>query len=471
MDGITRRHFFGVNSTGVGLAALLSLLPKGSRAETHGGLPGLPHFPPKAKRIIYLFQSGGPSQMELFDYKPRLTEFQGTDLPESIRGGQRLTGMSASQSTFPVVPSKFAFRQHGQSGAWVSELLPETAKIADRLTFIKSVNTEEINHDPAVTMAQTGFRLGGRPSMGAWVSYGIGCETSDLPAFVVMISNSGGGQPLYDRLWGSGFLPSQYQGVKFRSSGDPVLYLSNPKGFSADNRRDFLNALGDLNRMTGAEFGDPETAARIAQYEMAFRMQSSVPELSDISKEPPHTFELYGDDARKPGTFAANCLLARRLAERGVRFIQLYHRDWDHHGNLPVDLPKRCKDVDRASAGLILDLEQRGMLQDTLVVWGGEFGRTVYCQGRLTATDYGRDHHGRCFTMWTAGGGMKPGASIGQTDDYGYNVTQDPVHVHDLQATLLHCLGIDHLKLTFKFQGRDFRLTDIGGKVVRTILA
>jgi hypothetical protein len=319
-------------------------------------------------------------------------------------------------------------------------------------------------------MAQTGFRLGGRPSLGAWVSYGIGCETEDLPAFCVMISNSGGGQPLYDRLWGAGFLPSQYQGVKFRSSGDPVLYLSNPKGFTADNRRQFLDSLGELNRMTSAEFGDPETNARVAQYEMAFRMQTSVPELTDISKEPANTFDLYGDDARKPGTFAANCLLARRLAERGVRFIQLYHRDWDHHGNLPADLPKRCKDVDRASAGLILDLEQRGMLDDTLVVWGGEFGRTVYCQGRLTATDYGRDHHGRCFTMWAAGGGMKPGITVGETDDYGYNITKDPIHVHDLQATILHCLGIDHLRLTHKFQGREFRLTDVDGQVVKAIL-
>jgi hypothetical protein len=319
-------------------------------------------------------------------------------------------------------------------------------------------------------MAQTGFRLGGRPSLGAWVNYGIGCETEDLPAFCVMISNSGGGQPLYDRLWGAGFLPSQYQGVKFRSSGDPVLYLSDPKGFTADNRRRFLDSLGEMNRLTAAEFGDPETNARVAQYEMAFRMQSSVPELTDISKEPAHTFELYGEDARKPGTFAANCLLARRLAERGVRFIQLYHRDWDHHGNLPADLPKRCKDVDQASAGLLLDLEQRGMLDDTLVVWGGEFGRTVYCQGRLTATDYGRDHHGRCFTMWTAGGGMKPGVTIGETDDYGYNVTKDPVHVHDLQATILHCLGIDHLRLTYKFQGREFRLTDVGGNVVKAAL-
>ncbi|HMC58838.1 MAG TPA: DUF1501 domain-containing protein, partial [Candidatus Solibacter sp.] len=313
--------------------------------------------------------------------------------------------------------------------------------------------------------------LGGRPSMGAWAAYGIGCQTEDLPAFCVMISNSGGGQPLYDRLWGNGFLPSQYQGVKFRSVGDPVLYLSNPRGFNADNRRQFLNALGELNQMTSAEFGDPETAARVSQYEMAFRMQTSVPELTDISKEPAHIFELYGEDARKPGTFAANCLLARRLAERGVRFIQLYHRDWDHHGNLPQDLPKRCKDVDQASAGLILDLQQRGMLDDTLVIWGGEFGRTVYCQGRLTATDYGRDHHGRCFTMWLSGGGMKPGITLGETDDYGYNITKDPVHVHDLQATILKCLGIDHLRLTYKFQGREFRLTDVDGKVVKALLA
>jgi hypothetical protein len=470
---MTRRHFFGINSTGVGVAALASLLNRDLRGagRVQHGIPGLPHFPPKAKRVIYLFQSGGPSQMELFDYKPRLKEFQGTDLPESIRGGQRLTGMSASQSTFPVVPSKFAFAQRGKSGAWVSELLPFTAAIADKLTFIKTVNTEEINHDPAVTMLQTGFRLGGRPSMGAWVSYGIGCETDDLPAFCVMISNSGGGQPLYDRLWGSAFLPSRYQGVKFRSAGDPVLFLSNPPGFSADNRRRFLDALGQLNQETFDEFGDPETSARVEQYEMAFRMQTSVPELTDISKEPAHTFELYGDDAKKPGTFAANCLLARRLAERGVRFIQLYHRDWDHHGQLPENLPKRCKDVDRASAGLIQDLEQRGMLEDTLVIWGGEFGRTVYCQGRLTATDYGRDHHGRCFTVWMAGGGMKPGIALGETDDYCYNVVKDPVHVHDLQATILHALGIDHKRLTYRFQGRDFRLTDVAGNVVEPVLA
>jgi hypothetical protein len=431
---------------------------------------GAPNFAPKAKRVIYLFQSGGPSQIELFDYKPRLVEFQNTDLPESIRGGQRLTGMSASQSTFPVVPSKFVLSQRGQSGAWVSELLPYTAKIADRLTFIKTVNTEEINHDPAVTMAQTGFRLGGRPSMGSWISYGLGAETQDLPAFCVMISNSGGGQPLYDRLWGSGFLPSRYQGVKFRSSGDPVLYLSNPDGFTGQNRRTYLDALGELNKTSFEEFGDPEITARTAQYEMAFRMQTSVPELTDTSKEPAGTFDLYGEDARKPGTFAANCLLARRLAERGVRFIQLYHRDWDHHGKLPADLPKRCKDVDQASAALVTDLAQRGMLEDTLVVWGGEFGRTVYCQGHLTATDYGRDHHGRCFTMWMAGGGMKAGLTFGETDDYCYNVVKDPVHVHDLQATILYCLGIDHKRLTYRFQGRDFRLTDVGGEVVRQVL-
>jgi len=457
---MTRRFFSGL--------ALASLL-KGERQQQ--GLPGLPHFTPKAKRVIYLFQSGGPSQIELFDHKPRLLDFQGQDLPESIRNGQRLTGMSASQSSFPVVPSKFAMGQRGQSGAWVGDLLPYTAKIADRLTFIKTVNTEEINHDPAVTMCQTGFRLGGRPSMGAWISYGIGAETEDLPAFCVMISTNGGGQPLYDRLWGSSFLPSRFQGVKFRSGADPVLYLSNPPGLTSERRRTFLDALAELNKTSLDEFGDPEISARISQYEMAFRMQGSVPELTDLSKEPAHTFELYGEDAKKPGTFAANCLLARRLAERGVRFIQLYHRDWDHHAELPENLPKRCKDVDQASAALITDLAQRGMLDDTLVIWGGEFGRTVYCQGHLTATDYGRDHHGRCFTMWLAGGGMKPGLTFGETDDYSYNIVKDPVHVHDLQATILHCLGIDHKRLTYRFQGRDFRLTDVGGQVVEKVLA
>jgi hypothetical protein len=476
---LTRRHFFGRSATGIGMAALAGLLGQELRGETapgtkaQGGLPGLPHFAPKAKRVIYLFQSGGPSQMELFDYKPRLEAFQGQDLPETVRMGQRLTGMSASQSSFPVVPSKFHFAQHGNSGAWVSELLPHIAHTSDQLTFIKGLHTEAINHDPAVTFIQTGSQISGRPSIGAWLAYGIGCETQDLPAFVVMISpGSGtGGQPLYDRLWGSGFLPSRYQGVKFRSVGDPVLYLSNPSGFDASDRRRFLNALDKLNQINLQGFGDPEIATRISQYEMAFRMQTSVPELTDLSKEPPHVFELYGEDAKRPGTFAANCLLARRLAERGVRFIQLFHRDWDHHGNLPKDLPKRCKEVDQASAALVQDLKERGMLDETLVIWGGEFGRTVYCQGRLTPTDYGRDHHPRCFTIWMAGGGIKPGVTLGETDDYCYNITKDPVHVFDLQATILHCLGIDHTRLTYKFQGRHFRLTDIAGNVVKSVLA
>jgi hypothetical protein len=423
--------------------------------------------------VIYLFQSGGPSQMELFDYKPRLKEFQGIDLPETVRMGQRLTGMSATQASFPVVPSKFSFAQHGQSGAWVSELMPHTAKIADQLTFIKSMHTEAINHDPAVTFLMTGSQIAGRPSMGSWLSYGLGAETSDLPAFVVMISpgQGGGGQPLYDRLWGSGFLPSRYQGAKFRSVGDPVLYLSNPAGFDSTDRRKYLDALGELNQQKLAQVGDPEISTRIAQYEMAFRMQTSVPELTDLSKEPESVFEMYGPDARKPGTFAANALLARRLAERGVRFIQLYHRDWDHHGGLPAGLPKRCKETDQPAAALIQDLKQRGMLEDTLVIWGGEFGRTVYCQGRLTKDDYGRDHHPRCFTMWMAGGGAKPGLTYGETDDYGYNVVRDPVHVHDFQATMLHCLGIDHTKLTFQYMGRWFRLTDVHGHVVKQVLS
>jgi hypothetical protein len=469
MNAITRRHFFGRAATGVGAAALLSLADD---AQAKDGLPGLPHFPARAKRVIYLFQSGGPSQMELFDYKPRLKEFQGTDLPESIRQGQRLTNMSSAQLSFPVVPSKFSFAQHGQTGAWVSELMPHTAKVVDELTFVKSTYTEAINHDPAVTFLQTGSQIAGRPSMGSWVVYGLGSETQDLPAFVVMISpgGGGGGQPLFDRLWGAGFLPSRYQGVKFRSVGDPVLFLSNPEGFGGEQRRDYLDALAKLNQGALEEFGDPETATRIAQYEMAFRMQSSVPELVDLSKESAATIESYGPDARKPGTYAYNCLLARRLAERGVRFIQLYHRDWDHHGGLPKGLPKLCRETDQPTAALIADLKQRGMLDDTLVVWGGEFGRTVYCQGRLTADDYGRDHHPRCFTVWMAGGGIKPGLTIGATDDYGYNVTDRPVHVFDLQATILHCLGIDHTRLTFKFKGRHFRLTDVAGDVVKEMV-
>ena len=467
---LTRRHL--LTQSVPGIAALATLLQRDAQATTATGLPGFPNFPPTARRIIYLFQSGAPSQMELFDYKPKLVDLQGTELPDSIRQGQRLTGMSSQQASFPVVPSRFKFARHGKSGAWVSELLPHTAKIVDELTIVKSVHTEAINHDPAVTMMQTGAQLGGRPSFGAWVSYGIGAETENLPAFVVMISpgSGGGGQPLFDRLWGSAFLPSKYQGVKFRSVGDPVLYLSDPQGFTRDDRRAFLDSLDKLNQLTADATGDPEVSTRISQYEMAFRMQASVPELTDLSKEPQSVLDLYGPDVKKPGTYAANCLLARRLAERGVRFIQLYHRDWDHHAHLPQGLPARCKDTDQASAALITDLKQRGMLDDTLVIWGGEFGRTVYCQGRLTKDDYGRDHHPRCFTMWMAGGGMKPGVNLGATDDFCYNITEDPVHVHDMQATFLHCLGIDHTRLTYKFQGRHFRLTDVEGNVIKEIL-
>src|SRR5689334_1209178 len=475
---LTRRHFFSRSSTGIGMAALAGLLSGDLRAsgeaQPAAGLAGLPHFPPKARRVTYLFQSGAPSQMELFDYKPRLAEFRGSELPDSIRMGQRLTGMTATQTSFPVAPSLFKFAQHGNSGAWVSELLPHTAKVADQLSFIKSMHTEAINHDPAVTFFQTGAQLAGRPSIGAWLSYGLGSENKDLPAFVVMISQGSGNpndQPLYDRLWGSGFLPTRYQGVKFRAVGDPVLYLSNPDGLTAAGRRRFLDDLAKLNRMQLQETGDPEVATRIAQYEMAYRMQTSVPELTDVSKEPKHVFDLYGPDARKPGTFAANCLLARRLAERGVRFIQLFHRGWDQHTNLPKQIVGQCRDTDQPAAALVTDLKRRGLLDDTLVVWRGEFGRTVYCQGTLTADDYGRDHHPRCFTVWLAGGGIKGGTTYGETDEFSYNVVKDPVHVHDLHATLLHCLGIDHKRLTYRFQGRDFRLTDVHGNVVKPLLA
>lgn len=457
---LSRRVFLGGAATGIlGRSALAAL-------------PGLPHHKASAKRVIFLFQSGGPSQIESFDPKPRIASLYKQDLPESVRMGQRLTSMSASQSSFPMVPSKFSFQQHGQSGAWVSELFPHTAKIVDELCFIKSMHTEQINHDPAVTFFQTGFQIAGRPSIGAWINYGLGSESQDLPGFVVMISpgQGTGGQPLYDRLWGAGFLPSKFQGVKFRSVGDPVLYLKDPENFKRTDRRAWLDALSALNQRKLDQSGDPETAARIAQYEMAFRMQASVPELTDLSKEPSSTFALYGEDARKPGTFASNCLLARRLAERGVRFIQLFHRDWDHHGGLPKGMPARAKETDQASAALVTDLKQRGMLDDTLVVWGGEFGRTVYCQGRLTDTDYGRDHHPRCFTMWLAGGGVNPGMAMGATDDFSYNITEDPVSVHDLQATILHTLGIDHKRLTFKYQGRHFRLTDVHGELVTKVL-
>ena len=469
---LTRRSFFGRSAGGIGAAALASLLSDDGRASE--ALAGLPHHKATAKRVIYLFQSGAPSQMDLFDWKPKLAELRGTPLPDSIRKGQRLTGMTATQDSFPVAPSKYKFAQHGKSGAWVSDLLPHTAKVADQLTFIKSMHTEAINHDPAITFFQTGAQIAGRPSIGSWISYGLGSMSKDLPAFVVLVSQGSGNpndQPLYDRLWGSGFLPTKFQGVKFRSVGEPVLYLSNPDGIDDKARRRFLDDLAKLNQLKLEEAGDPEIATRIAQYEMAYRMQTSVPELTDVSKEPAHVFEMYGPDAKKPGTYAANCLLARRLAERGVRFIQLFHRGWDQHTNLPKQITGQCRDVDQPSAALVQDLKQRGLLDDTLIVWGGEFGRTVYCQGTLTADDYGRDHHPRCFTVWLTGGGVKPGVTHGETDDYSYNITKDPVHVHDLHATILHCLGIDHTKLTFKFQGRYFRLTDVHGEIVRDVLA
>jgi hypothetical protein len=469
----TRRQFFGRAATGIGAAALSALLGKDLHAagtKQPLGLPGLPHHAPTAKRVIYLFMSGGPSQMEMFDYKPALKRYRGQDLPDSIRKGQRLTGMTSTQTRFPVVESQFAFAQHGQSGAWVSELLPHTAKVVDDVCIIKSMQTDAINHDPAVTFFQTGSQIAGRPSMGAWATYGLGSECEDLPGFVVLLTRGASGQPLYDRLWGSGFLPTHYQGVKFRSVGDPVLYLSNPPGLDRQQRRRYLDALNAINRMALDESGEPEIATRIAQYEMAYRMQTSVPDLTDLSDEPEETFRLYGEDARTPGTFAANCLLARRLAERDVRFIQLYHRDWDHHNGLPGGIQKQSKATDQASAALVMDLKRRGLLDDTLVIWGGEFGRTVYCQGRLTDDDYGRDHHPRCFSLWLAGGGVKPGIELGETDDYSYNVVADPVHVHDLQATILHAMGVDHTKLTYRFQGRAFRLTDVHGNVVKSIL-
>jgi hypothetical protein len=472
---LTRRHFLQSSTVGVGAAALADLLhgdlpAAESKQGNQPGVPGFPNFPGKAKRVIYLFQSGAPSQLDLFDYKPKLAGLRETELPDSIRRGQRLTGMTKDQESFPVAPTRFKFAQHGRSGAWLSDLLPHTAEIADDLCFIKSLHTEAINHDPAITFIQTGAQLAGRPSMGAWLSYGLGSENRDLPAFVAMVSGSGG-QPLYDRLWGSGFLPTRYQGVKFRSLGDPVLFLSNPPGISSPVRRRFLDDLARLNDLNYQQVGDPEIVTRVAQYELAYRMQTSVPDLTDISKEPEHVFDLYGQDARKPGTFAFNCLLARRLAERGVRFVQLFHRGWDQHAQLPEKIGDQCRATDQASAALLKDLKRTGLLKDTLVVWGGEFGRTVYCQGKLTAEDYGRDHHPRCFTVWLAGAGIKPGVTYGATDDFSYNITQDPVHVHDLNATIMHCLGINHAQLTFKFQGRHHRLTDVHGQPVSQILA
>ncbi|MEX2579193.1 MAG: DUF1501 domain-containing protein [Verrucomicrobiales bacterium] len=469
LHAATRRRFLTQSAAGLGGAAFGSLLGAGTGHAASLPNSSFPSFRPKAKRVIYLFQSGGPSQMDLFDYKPHLDNVHGQEVPDSVFKGQRLTGMTAGQASFPTARSTFDFRQHGQSGAWISEAMPHLAKVADDITFVKSLYTEAINHDPAITFLLTGFQIAGRPSMGAWLSYGLGNENENLPSFVAMLS--GGGQPLYDRLWGPGFLPSKHQGVRFRSGRDPVLYLNDPEGMSPKIRRETLDDIGALNRLRHAEVGDPEIETRIAQYEMAFRMQSSVPELTDLSDEPESTFALYGEDARKPGTYAYNVLMARRLAERGTRFTQVFHRGWDQHGNLPGGLAKQCRATDQASTALIQDLKLRGLLDDTLVIWGGEFGRTVYCQGDLGPKNYGRDHHPRCFTVWMAGGGIKPGLTHGATDEFSYNVTEKPVSVHDFHATIMHLLGIDHEKLTFKFQGRHFRLTDVHGDVVEDILA
>ena len=473
-QALTRRTFLQRAAGGIGLAALGSLLNENALAGPAGGLPGFPNFPAKAKRIIYLFQSGAPSQMDLFDPKPQLSTRRGENLPESIRKGQRLTTMTSGQKSFPVAPSIFKFAQQGKSGQWMSELLPHLSEVADDLCIVRSAFTEAINHDPAITFMQTGSQLAGRPSIGSWVGYGLGSESKDLPAYVVLTSFGTGrrdDQPLYDRLWSSGFLPSKHQGVKFRNSGDPVLYLSNPPGMDKAMRRESLDELSALNGQHYQALGDPEIQTRVAQYEMAFRMQASVPDLTDLSKEPASVLEMYGPEVKTPGTYAANCLLARRLAERDVRFVQLFHMGWDHHAGLPAALKGQCSDTDQPTAALLKDLKQRGLLDDTLIVWGGEFGRTVYSQGTLTETNYGRDHHPRCFTIMMAGAGVKTGQTYGETDDYCYNIVRDPVHVHDLNATILHLMGVDHTKLIYQYQGRDFRLTDIAGKVVPGLLS
>ncbi len=473
----SRRDFLSKTSLGIGALSLASLLApsllKGNPMTGPGkkGVLGSPHFSPKIKRVIYLFQSGGPSQLELFDYKPLLRERNGEELPDSVRKGQRLTGMTANQKSFPMAGSVFDFKQHGESGMWMSELMPYTAKIADEICMVNSLYTEAINHDPAITFFQTGSQQAGRPSIGSWISYGLGSDNENLPNFSVLLSRAKqGGQPLYSRLWGNGFLPSLHQGVQFRSGKDPVLYLNDPAGMTSGNRRQMLDRLNELNAAQYRELGDPEISSRIAQYEMAYRMQTSVPETMDVQSEPDWVFDLYGPEARIPGTFAANCLLARRLAERGVKFIQLYHQGWDQHGNLPNDIKLMAKSTDQPSAALVMDLKQRGLLEDTLVIWGGEFGRTNYSQGRLTKTHYGRDHHPRSFSVWMAGGGVKKGFTYGKTDEFGYNIAENPVHVHDFQATLMHLLGVDHERLTFKHQGRRYRLTDVHGKVVKDLL-
>lgn len=473
-DFLNRRIFLRDGAAALSATALAGLLSPQKGQAKDPCLQGFPNFPAKAKRVIYLFQSGAPSQMDLFDPKPSMEKVRGQDLPESIRKGQRLTTMTSGQKNFPVAPSIFKFSRQGQSGQWMSDVLPNLSKQADELCFIKSMHTEAINHDPAITFCQTGHQLAGRPSIGSWLSYGLGTENSELPSYVVLTSWGTGrpnDQPLYDRLWGAGFLPTQHQGVKFRNSGDPVLYLSDPKGMNRTMRRDMLDELALLNRKDHQLVKDPEIDARISQYEMAFRMQTSVPELTDISQEPEHILDSYGPDVLKPGTYAANCLLARRMAERDVRCIQLFHMGWDHHGGLPNAIKGQCRDVDQPTAALIQDLKQRGLLEDTLIVWGGEFGRTIYSQGKLTETNYGRDHHPRCFTIFMAGAGIKKGMSYGATDDYCYNITENPVHVHDLNATIMHLMGVNHKKLTYPFQGRDFRLTDIHGHIITDILS
>ncbi|HEY8967430.1 MAG TPA: DUF1501 domain-containing protein [Puia sp.] len=470
---INRRKFLSRLSLGIGSVALGSLLIpdlfKGGEEESI--MAGLPHFAPRAKRIIYLFQNGAPSQLDLFDYKPLLQKMQGEDLPASVRNGQRLTGMTADQTKFPLAGTVFGFNQYGQSRAWLSDLLPHTARVVDDICFIKTMYTEAINHDPALTFFQTGAQQGNRPSMGSWLSYGLGSENKNLPAFCVLLSKGkGNGQGVYSKLWSNGFLDSIHQGVQFSSGENPVLYLSDPASMTRDDRRKMLDKIAELNDDAYKEFGDPEIATKIQQYEMAYRMQTIVPEITDTSKEPEDTLKLYGPECVVPGTFAANCLLARKLSESGVRFVQLYHQGWDGHSNLPLEIKGQARDVDQASAGLITDLKQRGLLDETLVIWGGEFGRTNYCQGKLTKDTYGRDHHPRCFTVWMAGGGVRPGV-YGETDDFGYNIARDPVHVHDFHATVLYLMGLDHEKLTFKHQGRRYRLTDVAGKVVNGLIA
>jgi Protein of unknown function (DUF1501) len=467
----TRRQFFGRAARGLGITALATMMGENllanvtSKPEAVGGLPGLPHFAPKAKRAIYLHMVGAPPQMDLFDYKPGLKAWFDKDLPDSVRRGQRLTTMTSGQSRFPIAPSVFNFQQHGQGGAWISELLPYTAKMADDIAILRSLNTEAINHEPAITFIQTGNMIAGKPCLGAWVAYGLGSLNQDLPTFVVLNASHSNPkanvQAISARLWSAGFLSAQYSGVALRSGGDPVLYINNPDGCPPEVRRRMLDALGELNQIEHQKIGDPETLVRIAQYEMAFRMQSSVPELTDLSKEPESTYKLYGEDARKGGTFANSCLMARRLTERGVRFVQVYHRGWDVHGNLPEVLPSQCKDVDQGCWALVQDLKDRGLLDTTLVIWGGEFGRTVYSQGKLTPTDHGRDHHPRCFSLWMAGGGVKGGVVHGETDDFSYNIVKDPVHVRDFQATILHLFGINNEKFTYKYQGLDQRLTGV----------